>query len=65
MICPCKECENQGCGAYHSECEKFAGWQEWRSEGIRRRMADADNRQISRNQEMKYRRNLKQGRNRR
>lgn len=23
---PCKECPNAGCGAYHSQCEKYTAW---------------------------------------
>lgn len=23
MICPCKDCEHKGCGAYHSQCEAY------------------------------------------
>lgn len=28
-ICPCKFCENKGCGVYHDECEKY---QQFRAE---------------------------------
>lgn len=21
--CPCKDCENKGCGSYHDECEPY------------------------------------------
>lgn len=24
--CPCKDCEYQGCGEYHSECEAYQKW---------------------------------------
>lgn len=23
---PCKDCPNKGCGAYHSQCEKYTAW---------------------------------------
>lgn len=25
-ICPCKDCENQGCGAYHEQCQPYLEW---------------------------------------
>ncbi len=28
MICPCKDCENKGCGVYHSQCEKYLEYRE-------------------------------------
>lgn len=30
MICPCKDCENKGCGVYHSKCEKYLKWVEYK-----------------------------------
>ena len=30
MKAPCKDCPAQGCGAYHSECEKYLKWKEER-----------------------------------
>ena len=30
--CPCKDCENQGCGAYHDQCEKYAEWKQLQAE---------------------------------
>ena len=30
MICPCKDCENKGCGTYHDQCEKYQQYVEWR-----------------------------------
>lgn len=26
MKCPCKDCDNKGCGAYHAQCEKYLDW---------------------------------------
>lgn len=23
---PCKDCERKGCGAYHSQCERYIEW---------------------------------------
>lgn len=31
MICPCKDCENKGCGTYHDQCEKYQQYVEWRN----------------------------------
>lgn len=61
MTCPCRDCERKGCGSYHSHCEKFTEWQEWKAEGNKRRQADKETRQLSRDHELKYRRNLKTG----
>lgn len=30
--CPCKNCENQGCGAYHDKCELFLNWKQLQAE---------------------------------
>lgn len=30
MICPCKDCEKKGCGVYHSKCEKYLKYVEWK-----------------------------------
>ena len=32
MICPCKDCENKGCGAYHSKCEKYKEYAKWKKQ---------------------------------
>lgn len=24
--CPCKECENKGCGNYHDTCPEYVSW---------------------------------------
>lgn len=29
--CPCKDCENKGCGTFHSKCDKYNSW---RSTGV-------------------------------
>ena len=26
MLCPCKDCEKKGCGAYHAKCEAYLSW---------------------------------------
>lgn len=62
MICPCKDCEEQGCGKKHDSCEPYIRWQTWRGEVNKTRHEDAINRELSRDQEMKYRNNLRHGR---
>lgn len=32
MICPCKDCENKGCGEYHSKCEPYLQFAQWRKD---------------------------------
>lgn len=34
MICPCKDCEKKGCGAYHDKCKKYQEY-ELERQGIR------------------------------
>lgn len=24
--CPCKECENKGCGSFHDKCPEYVSW---------------------------------------
>ena len=28
MKCPCKDCENKGCGIYHAQCKEYNEWKE-------------------------------------
>ena len=30
MICPCKDCEKKGCGAYHAQCQLYLDYAQWR-----------------------------------
>lgn len=32
MICPCKDCEKKGCGAYHSQCKEYIEFTEWKKQ---------------------------------
>lgn len=61
MICPCIKCEKAGCGAFHDICPKYTEWKVQKDEANRRKAADQDARQLSRDHEMKYRKNLKGG----
>lgn len=61
MICPCKTCDRKGCGSYHDSCEPYKEWAAANKEKNEKRKAEKDVRQLSRDHEMKYRRNLKTG----
>lgn len=32
MICPCKDCEKKGCGIYHSQCQAYLDYAQWRKD---------------------------------
>ena len=38
---PCKTCERQGCGAYHSKCDKFQRWSQLNEERKKQRQEEA------------------------
>lgn len=59
MNCPCKNCPERGCGEKHDTCEPFIRWTAWRAEVNKTRHEDTINRELSRDQEIKYRNNLK------
>ena len=61
MKCPCKECDQKGCGNYHDSCEPYQEWQKVRSRINRKRQEYHNANGLSRDHEMKYRRNLKAG----
>ena len=61
MMCPCKGCDHRELGC-HGICKKYQEWTASRHEINRKRQLDKENRQLSRDHEMKYRKNLKQGR---
>ena len=62
MKCPCKGCEKAGCGQYHDQCERYQAWIASRHEIKRMKWLEQDSRSMSRDHEIKYRKNLKQGR---
>ena len=57
MICSCVECEKKGCGAYHDQCEPFGEWSKQNEANRKRR--EMQRHDLSRDQEMKYRRKLR------
>lgn len=61
MICPCKGCEKKGCGSLHDSCEAYQAWLIWNNERKKKRHEYHDVRQLSRDHELKYRKNLKKG----
>lgn len=32
MVCPCKDCDNKGCGVYHSQCQKYLEYKKWKEQ---------------------------------
>lgn len=63
MICPCKGCVDRTITC-HGVCKRYQEWKAWKDDVNRNRKEESDLRQLSRDHEMKYRKNLKQGRKR-
>ena len=61
MICPCKKCPRKGCGSYHDVCPDYQPWVKEENAKKEKRKAEQEVRQLSRDHELKYRRNLKEG----
>ena len=59
MVCPCISCEQKGCGEKHSTCEGYLAWKAERDRIKEARYREMEGRPLSRDQEMKYRKNLK------
>lgn len=59
MKCPCKGCENAGCGVHHDSCEPYLEWQAERRKENEKRFAT--HHEMSRDHELKYRKNLRRG----
>ena len=60
MKCPCKGCDRRKLNC-HGFCEEYKAWRGWKDEVNRKKAADQDARQLSRDHELKYRHNLKGG----
>lgn len=60
MICPCKKCSNKGCGVNHDSCEPYIAWRQYRNQQNEKSLAEYH--YISRDREMRYRRNMKRRR---
>ena len=58
MNCPCKGCTERKLTC-HGFCEKYKAWKAKIDERNRKRQLDQENRQLSRDLEMKYRKKLK------
>ena len=58
MKSPCEKCEKQGCGKDHDTCQPYMEWKSWRKEIAEKRKADSETGGISRDHEMKYRKNM-------
>ena len=61
MICPCKGCEKAGCGSYHDVCPAYSEWRAWKDNVNKKKSEEGDKRTLSRDHELKYRKNLKKG----
>ena len=60
MKCPCKGCDHRKLGC-HGFCDEYKKWRDNRDEICKKRQAYHDANGLSRDHEMKYRRNLKAG----
>ena len=58
MKCPCKNCDRRKLGC-HGNCEPYQQWSAGRHEINRKRMEENESQQLSRDQELKIRRNLR------
>lgn len=61
MKCPCKSCEKVGCGSYHDKCHAYSEWRAFRDEVNRKKADHQELKALSRDHEMKYRKNLRKG----
>lgn len=58
MKCPCKGCDHRKLGC-HGFCDEYRNWRDWKEGVNRKRQADGELKQLSRDHELKYRKNLK------
>ena len=58
MKCPCKGCDHRKLGC-HGFCKEYQEWSAGRHEINRKRAAEKDAIQLSRDHELKHRKNLK------
>ena len=58
MKCPCKGCDHRKLGC-HGFCDEYQKWRKWHDGVNRKRQADGELKQLSRDHELKYRKNLK------
>ena len=58
MKCPCKGCFKRKLGC-HGFCEEYKTWREWYNRINQKRQAENATKQLSRDHELKYRKNLK------
>ena len=63
MKCPCKGCTRRKLGC-HGFCDQYKLWREWQDKVNKLRQADGELKQLSRDHELKYRKNLKLGKKR-
>ena len=61
MICPCKGCPKKGCGSYHDICPDYQPWAKSEKKKKAKIQAENEIKSLSRDHELKYRKNLKKG----
>ena len=61
--CPCKGCEKRKLGC-HGFCDQYKQWRDLHDQANKKRQADVEFKQLSRDHELKYRKNLKLGKKR-
>ena len=42
MLAPCKNCEKKGCGAFHSQCDKYLKFKEECEKSNKKRQREQD-----------------------
>ena len=60
LKCPCKDCDHRKLNC-HGACKGYKAWRDWKDEVNRKKAADQDSRQLSREHEIRYRKSMKAG----
>ena len=60
MKCPCRGCTSRKLNC-HGFCDEYKAWREWKDEVNRKKQQDQEMKALSRDHELKYRKNLKKG----
>lgn len=42
MICPCRDCNNKGCGAYHDVCTEYQEFRKYRDDRRTNKLKDSE-----------------------
>lgn len=60
MRCPCKNCDHRKLNC-HGACEGYKAWRDEKDKANRKKQQEHETKTLSRDHEMKYRKNLKNG----